>query len=197
MNRTLVSCTADPSSPRPRPPFSSSCCRPAPLNCGPCPRHQTAQVRRAPVFELSADSCLRCRSLPPVAGRVPDAQQHRNVPSPGLLERLGGPLPPVDGIASMLLEVWRRRTSKTIHTTTLLMPDNGAAAEATAAASECQRHPRLVPTWDGPRPLSWTLEVVHHSVKWEVHDGFKAEEVRSGIQGRGRRACSELRPARG
>ncbi len=44
----------------------------------------------------------------PVAGGVPDAEQHRDVAPPGLLERGRLPLPPVDRVVGVLEEVRRR-----------------------------------------------------------------------------------------
>ncbi|ESU51522.1 hypothetical protein P376_0494 [Streptomyces sp. HCCB10043] len=41
----------------------------------------------------------------PVTAGVPDAEQHGHIPLPGLLERLGRPGPPVDGVVGVLEEV--------------------------------------------------------------------------------------------
>ena len=50
----------------------------------------------------------------PVARGVPDAQQHRHVAPPGLLERRRLPLPPVDGVVGVLEQVRRRRARQAV-----------------------------------------------------------------------------------
>ena len=50
----------------------------------------------------------------PVAGGVPDAQQHRHLSPPRLLERRRRPLPPVDGVVRVLEEVRRRRVLQAV-----------------------------------------------------------------------------------
>ena len=67
------------------------------------------QRRRRVVLER-----LVGHDVAPVAGGVPDAQQHRHPPSPGLLERLRPPLPPVDGIVRVLEQVRRRGARESV-----------------------------------------------------------------------------------
>ena len=58
----------------------------------------------------------------PVAGGVPDAQQHRHVAPPRLLERRRLPLPPVDRIVGVLEEIGAGCRSKTVHVAIIARP---------------------------------------------------------------------------
>ena len=48
---------------------------------------------------------LVCHHMTPVAGGVPDAQQHRHITTPRLLERRRFPLPPVHGVVLVLQKI--------------------------------------------------------------------------------------------
>ncbi len=52
--------------------------------------------------------------MAPVAGAVADAEQHRHVPPPRLVERLRRPGPPVDGVVRVLEEVGGRLTGQSV-----------------------------------------------------------------------------------
>ena len=53
--------------------------------------------------------------MAPVAGRIADAQQDGPVDAAGLLEGLGAPGVPVDGVVPMLAEIGRRLGGEAVH----------------------------------------------------------------------------------
>lgn len=60
-----------------------------------------------------------CNFTDPVAGGVPDADQHRHVPAARLGERLPRPRPPVDRIVGVLEQVRRSGIGEAIRSSTI------------------------------------------------------------------------------
>ena len=59
----------------------------------------------------------------PVACRVADGDEYRHISAPGFLEGLLPPLPPVNGIVGVLLEIGRRGVGEAVgHRRSLLLP---------------------------------------------------------------------------
>ena len=58
----------------------------------------------------------------PVAGRVPDRQQHGHVPAAGLRERLLAPREPVDRVVGVLAQVGAGLAAEPVHTCTVPTP---------------------------------------------------------------------------
>ncbi len=77
----------------------------------------------------------------PVARRVPDTQQHRHPAPARLLEGLGRPLPPVDGVVGVLLEIRRGRVRQPVH----------AHQSGTRARETHTRHPEAPSSPSGKR----------------------------------------------
>jgi hypothetical protein len=70
----------------------------------------------------------------PVARGVPDTEQDRHVALPRFRERIRTPLPPVDRVVLVLLEIRARRGAKTVHETKIPHAQGDTLAKVASGA---------------------------------------------------------------
>src|SRR5439155_13735878 len=73
---------------------------------------------------------LSLHDVAPVTGGVADREQDRAILGARALERLVAPRVPVDGIARMLLQVWRRLVGEAVHRRARRKPSTASVSPA-------------------------------------------------------------------